>query len=184
MRIKDILEGASNFEAWKLRMLMILKKQKLTTVVENAPKSKKTDEWEFGNIKAMEILVDGVRDHLLHIITKLDSAYEMFKALEVMFQINNTSRILTLKNQLNNIKMKKGETITSYCMRIMDLRNQLLMVGHTYDNKELVMVSLNGIPLSWENFTQGIGACLELPKFDQLQAHYIQEECNKKNKRT
>ena len=94
MRIKDRLESASNFEAWKLRMLMILRKQKLTTMVENAPKSKKTDEWEADNIKAMEILVDAIKDYLLPIITKLDSAYDMFKALEVMFEINNTSRIV------------------------------------------------------------------------------------------
>lgn len=178
MRIKDRLESASNFEAWKLRMLMILRKQKLTTIMENAPKSKKMDEWETDNIKAMEILVDGVKYHLLPIITKLDYAYEMFKALEVMFEINNTSRILTLKNQLTNIKMKKGETITSHFMRITDLRNQLLTFSHTYDSKELIMVSLNGLPLSWEKFRQGIGACPELPKFDRLQAGYIQEECN------
>lgn len=93
-------------------MLMILRKQKLTIVVENAPKSKKTNEWETDNIKAMEILGDGVKDHLLPIITKLDSVYEMFKALEVMVEINNTSRILSLKNQLANIKMKNREMIT------------------------------------------------------------------------
>ena len=166
MRIEDRLESASNFEAWKLRMLMILRKQKLTTVVEISPKSKKIDEWGTNNIKAMEILVDGVKDHLLPIITKLDSAYEMFKALEVMFEINNTSRILTLKNQFSNIKMKKGEMITSYFMRITDLRNQLLIFRHNYDRKDLIMVSLNGLPLSWENFRQGIGAHPELPKFD------------------
>ena len=78
--------------------------------------------------------------------------------------------------------MKKGETITSYFMRITNLRNKLLMVGHTYDNKELVMVSLNGLPLSWENFRQGISARCELPKFDRLQVDYIQEECNWKTR--
>lgn len=98
MTIEDRLEGASNFEAWKLYIIMILRKQKLTRIVENPPKNKKTDEWEIDNTKAMELLVDGVKDHLLHIITKLDSVYDMFKSPEDMFEINNTSRILTLKN--------------------------------------------------------------------------------------
>ena len=74
----------------------------------------------------MELLVDGVKNHLLPIITKLDSAYDMMKSLEDMFEINNTSCCLTLKNQLSNIKMNRGENITSYFTRVTDLRNQLL----------------------------------------------------------
>ena len=60
-RIEDRLKGSSNSDAWKLRIMMMLKKQKLTTIVENPPKNKKTNEWETNNTKAMELLVDGVK---------------------------------------------------------------------------------------------------------------------------
>ena len=40
------------------------------------------------------------------------------------------------------------------------------------------MVTLNGLPASWENFKQGVCARSKLPKFDRLKANCIQEECN------
>lgn len=118
-----------------------------------------------GQHKAMELLVDEVKDCLLPIITNLYSAYDMFKALENMFEIKNTSRILTLENQLSNIKMNKGETITSYFMRITVLRNQLSRIGHIYDSKELT-ITLNRLLISSKNFGQGISDHSKLPKFD------------------
>ena len=123
-------------------------------------------------------MVNKVKNHLLPIITKLNSTYDMMKSLEDMFEINNTYRRLTLKNQLSNIKMNRGENITSYLMRVTDLRNQLLTIGHVYDSKELILVTLNGLPSSWENFRQGVCAHSKLSKFDRLKADCIQEECN------
>ena len=71
------LEGASNFEAWKLRMTLILRKHELKTILENPkPKSNENEgksQWDKDNTRAMELLVDTVKDHLLSIITKLDS---------------------------------------------------------------------------------------------------------------
>ena len=149
-------------------MILVLKKHDPLTI-ESSPKPEKDNEnnqWEKDNIRVMELLVDGVKNNLLPFIAKLESAYNMTKALKDMFEINNTSRHLTLKNQLAIMKMNKVETITSYLMRITDLRNQLLTIGHIYDSKELTMVTLNGLPTLWENFRQGVCASSKLPKFD------------------
>ena len=78
---------------------------------------------EKDNARAMKLIMDGVRDHLLPIISELEIAHEMLKTLEEMFEINNTTRILNLKDNLSHIKMNKGETIASYFMRITKLRN-------------------------------------------------------------
>ena len=114
--------------------MLILKEHELKTEVKNSvPEPSEKDEkaqWEKNNTKAMKLLVDRVKDHILPIKIKLDLAYAMFKALEDMFEINNTSRLLALKNQLHHIKMNQGETITSYLMRIAELRNQLSTIGH------------------------------------------------------
>ena len=71
----------------------------------------------------MKLIVDGVKDHLLPIIYELDTTHGMLKTLEEMTEINNTMRILNLKDSLSNIKMNKGETVTSNFMRINELRN-------------------------------------------------------------
>ena len=128
------------------------------------------------NTRAMKLIVDGVKDHLLPIITELDTAHEMFKALQEMFEINNTTRILTLKDNLSNIKMNKGETVSTYFMRITELRNQLSTIGHVYDEKELAMIALKGLPPSWKTYRQGVCALSKLPKLAQLKTDCIQEE--------
>lgn len=114
------------------------------------------------------MLVDAVKDHIVPIISKLEMAYDMFKSLESMYEINNTSRAFALKQQLHHVKMIKGEIITSYFMRITELRDQLSTIGHTIESKELTMLALNGLPSSWESFIQGISARSKLPKFDRL----------------
>lgn len=39
------------------------------------------------------------------------------------------------------------------------------------------MLAMNGLPISWESFIQGISGRDDLPKFDRLRADCIQEEC-------
>lgn len=125
----------------------------------------------------MKLIVDGAKTQLLPIIAELDTAYEIYKALEDMFEINNTIRSITLRDKLSNIKMNKGETISSYFMRITELRNQLSTIGHIYDNKELTIMALKGLPTSWDTFRQGVCSHNKFPKLDKLKVDCIQEEC-------
>ncbi|XP_059067871.1 uncharacterized protein LOC131858597 [Cryptomeria japonica] len=174
VRFEDRLEGASNFASWKFRIMIALRDNELDEFVKKAvpePDDKgEKPQWMKKNNKAMKMLVDAVKDHIVPIISKLEIAYDMFKSLESMYEINNTSRALALKQQLHHVKMIKGETITAYFMRITELRDQLSTIGHTIESKELTMLALNSLPSSWESFIQGISARSKLPKFD------IQEE--------
>jgi hypothetical protein len=54
---------------------------------------------------------------------------EMYEALKNMFESNNTLRSLTLKDQLQNIKMKKGGIIVIFFMKISEIRDQLGVIG-------------------------------------------------------
>lgn len=62
-------------------------------------------------------------------------------------------------------------------MKITELKDQLNAIGDSIENKDLVMLAMNGLPHSWESFIQGISRRNELPKFDRLRADRIQEEC-------
>ena len=73
--------------------------------------------------------------------------------------------------------MNKGETISSYFMRIIELRNQLSIIGHVYDGKELTIMALNGLPPSWDTFRQGVCSQTRFPKFERVKVDCIQEEC-------
>lgn len=127
-------------------------------------------------IKAKKILIDSVKDHLVQLISKMTTTRDMFKTLEGLYEINNTSRALALRQQLHQIKMAKGETVISFFMKITELRDQLCSIGNQVVDKGLVMLALNGLPQSWEPFIQSVSGRSKFPKFDRLRADCIQEE--------
>lgn len=56
------------------------------------------------------------------------------------------------------------------------MREKLKAIGDTINDAELVTLTLNGFPSSWDPFVQGICARVELPKFDQVWTNFVQEE--------
>jgi hypothetical protein len=128
------------------------------------------------NEKAMKMIVDVVRDHIIPIVAKHTTTYHMYRALENAFIINNTGRKLALKRQMNNVSMNKGENINAFFMRITYLRDQLSTLGYEIGNQELSLIALGGLPNSWESFVQGISVRSKIPKLDCLRSYCLQEE--------
>ena len=80
-------------------------------ILENDPDKTK---WKRHNNKAIKIIIDSVKDHILLLISSLKTTFEMFSTIKNTFEINNTSRLLTLKQDLLYVKMNNGESRTSY----------------------------------------------------------------------
>jgi hypothetical protein len=121
-------------------------------------------------------MIYSIRDHLLPHIATLKTTYEMYDALKKMFERNNTNKDLTLKHQLQNIKMTKVDTIATFFMKISEIRDQLGAIVETITNRELVMTTLNDIPRHWEPFLQSISGREYLPEFDHLWTNCTQEK--------
>jgi hypothetical protein len=134
------------------------------------------DDWKENDIKVRKIIIYSVRDHLLPRIATLNTDYEMHDALKNMFESNNTIRALTLKNQLQYIKMTKDDIVVTFFMNISEIRDQLGDIGETISDRELVMTTLNSLPRHWEPFLQSINGRLDLPGFDRLWKDWTQEE--------
>ena len=78
--------------------------------------------------------------------------------------------------------MTKVDTIATYFMKISQLKEQLIAIGETVDDEDLVAVALDGLPLSWETYVQGINARENQPSFDRLWTDCLQEEGGIMNK--
>src|SRR5271156_6305871 len=122
IKVEDRLEGATKFFSWRIRILTLLQELELDSYVEEDIKLPEDEPdkstWKRRNNKAKKIIIDAVKDHILPSIARLKTAYEVFKTIQETYEINNTSKLLTLKQQLLNLKINKGETITSYFIRI------------------------------------------------------------------
>jgi hypothetical protein len=171
--VEDRLDGSSNFSSWKSRLQITLEEDDLLSVIQKTiPETaidEEKEEWKEDDIKARKIIIYSVRDHLLPRIANLKTAYEMYEALKNMFESNNTLRALTLKNQLQHIKMTKADTVASFLVKISEIRE-------TISDRELVLTTLNALPRHWEPFLQSISGRAELPNFDHLWTDCTQEE--------
>lgn len=104
---------------------------------------------------------------------------EMYDKLIGMHEVNKLIHIITLKNQLRDVKMNKGETIQAYFIMISNVKDQLFPIGEIIPNRELVLVTIGGIHMFWETFIKTIRKKWNLPtnellgKFTQAKSRMI-----------
>ena len=59
---------------------------------------------------------------------------------------------MTLRNQLKNVKIQNVETIQSYFIKVFQIKEQVEAMEEEVENGEVVMITLNGLPRSWDSF--------------------------------
>jgi hypothetical protein len=93
-------------------------------------------------INAVSIIVDSIKYHLIPYICHLDSSKKMYDALKNLFIVRNIGQVMSLKNELCDMNMNDDDSITSYFVRISQLRDQLQPIEEITSEKELVNIVL------------------------------------------
>jgi hypothetical protein len=75
---------------------------------------------------------------------------------------------MTLRNQLNNVRMQNSKTIHSYFSRVNQIKEQIEAIGDTVNGEEIWMTTLNGLPRSWDAFIQGILIHMDLGNITEV----------------
>jgi hypothetical protein len=128
------------------------------------------------DINAMSIIVDSIKYHLIPYISHLDSSKKMYDALTNLFSVRNIGQVMSLKNELYNMKMNDDDIITSYFVRISQLRYQLQSIEEITSENELVNIVLNGLPKTRDAFAARMNTRKEYSTFEELWTCYAQEE--------
>ena len=79
--------------------------------IQKTTDPKELEVYEELDLKAKLIILDGVKDHLIPHLTGKNIAWEMWKALEDLFQNKNENQLLVLREKLKNTKMLDGEGV-------------------------------------------------------------------------
>jgi hypothetical protein len=164
LQIEDRLAGASNFCPWRERISLVLEENglleiaegKLATLVDPVQLVAHTTK----DVKARWILVDGVKDHIPHLSSKktATSMWEALFSLVKIYQSDNQSRKMLLREKLKSTKMAKEDSVVTYLTKLNQIRDELATVGETVDKTELVRTALNGFTKRWDMFVQGVVA--------------------------
>jgi hypothetical protein len=114
----------------------------------------------------MSIIVDSIKYHLIPYISHLDSSKNMYDALTNLFSVRNIGQVMSLKNELYDMKMNDDENITSYFVRISQLRDQPKSIEEIISENALVNIVLNGLPNTWDAFVASMNTRKEYPAFE------------------
>ena len=169
------------------RILLVLRENELweevvrntTTkpiVIPAATDAKAYSAFNKKDIKAMRIILDAVKDHVILRISAKDHAHEMWTALTGLFESSNENRKMVLREKLKGIKMVKGEVCMTYLIRISQVRDELAAVGEVVTGPKLVRTALNGVTAPWAVFVQGLVARENLASWDRVCDDFVQEE--------
>ena len=102
--------------------------------------------------KARQIILEGVRDHIVLSLHGKENLYAMWKIFTGLYRNNSDQRKLALEDKLQKIKMEKGETIPKYLTKFTQCRDELGSVGITVTEDDMVSISLLGLPKSWHSY--------------------------------
>jgi hypothetical protein len=83
------------------------------------------EKFKDSDINAMSIIMESIKYHLIPYISHLDSSKKMYDALTNLFSVRNIGQVMSLKNEIYDMKMNDDDSITSYFVRISQLRDQL-----------------------------------------------------------
>ena len=122
VRAEDRLEGATNFNVWKLRITNIFQEhdleQYVTTVVEEPTNNAGKTTFKKSQAKSKWIIFDTVKDSIMLAMTSLMTTKDCMDTLVNLYEKQALSQKRTLKHKLKFSKMEKGESKTSFCSKI------------------------------------------------------------------
>jgi hypothetical protein len=190
MKLENKLYGASKFRVWKTRIDLILSKNKVLEIVKGKVMELEFEEgkekemqniavmlkFKNGEINSMSIILDSIKYHLKPYISHIDSSNNMYDALINLFSVKNIEQIMSLKNEFHDMNMNDYDSITSYFVRISQLRDQIQAIDEIILEKELVNIVLNGLPRTWDSFSPSMNTRKEYPTFEELWNSCGQEE--------
>jgi hypothetical protein len=182
MKSENKLDGSSNFRASKTSIDLILAKNKVMNIMkgkivkpefeegkEKEPQNVAVmEKFKDGDINAMSIIVDSIKYHFIPYISHIDSSKKMYDALTNLFSVRNIGQVMSLKNELRDMRMNDDESIKSYFVKMSQLRDQLQAIEEIISDKKLVNIVLNGLPKTWDAFAARMNTRKEYPTFEEL----------------
>lgn len=126
--------------------------------------------------KAIRLILDGVRDHVVcHIVGK-GTVKEMWDALATLYQGSSEPRKMYLEEKMRSTRVQKGERIDSFLSKLQEVRDSLAIVGSAHLPTEMVRLALNSVSEEWQVFVQNILGKDRLSDWEGMWAALQQEE--------
>jgi hypothetical protein len=64
--------------------------------------------------------------------------------------------------------MEKGKSVSSFYSKIAHIHDQLLVIGSTVEDDDLIQAIFDGLPPSWDTFLASVNGRDSQPNFERL----------------
>ena len=120
----SMASGKSNYQAWKFRVIRILKEKGLLTAIEESLDKTNNKAMTLDNA-AFTIITLNVRDSQITHIQDCSSAKEAWETLRIFHQGIGASGRMVLIQRLWALRMVDGEDMAEHLNRFRELANQV-----------------------------------------------------------
>lgn len=159
-----------NWGMWRRRFKALLLSKRLIGVIDGTDNNKKNSEQVLGLIQLF------LSDSYLALADEVDTAKGLWDKLEATFTAQNTARRLSLRQELNNLKMERREPVAEYVTRARELATSLEAVGHKPEDSEVTLSVLAGLPQEYSVLVTIMGTLKQTQTLDEMLPSLLQME--------
>ena len=164
--------GQSNYNAWRFRIIRILKEKDLLTAIEDSTVSTTKDD------QAFTIVTLNIKDSQIPYIQDATTTKEAWAALKEVHQGIGMNGKMVLMQRLWGLKMVEGEDMAKHLNQCRELSNQLRSLsvdGKGMEDSELVTILTLSLPESYEPLVMALQSRSDTITFDTMAGRLLQE---------
>lgn len=158
--------NGENYHIWAVKMRFYLRSQGLWSVVlsEDDPpplrgnptiaQIRANEEERLKKDKAITCLHSALTDQIFTKIMDLETPKQVWEKLQGEYEGNSrvkAIKLLTLKREFELMKMKDTESIKDYSGRLMDVVNQVRLLGEAFTDQKVVEKIMVSVPQKFES---------------------------------
>jgi len=168
------LIGTSNYLAWKKRLDLILIANEVIEYVKGSitkpsqERAQALPKYMKGEIRAQRILIESTKDSLIPYVAKLTMMKEIYDKLVELFFVNTIGEIISFRTKLYKMKISREERITSYFMKVFEIRDQLQELGEVMSDREMTTIVFDALLYEWRKFVSSIYGKKETTPFSDF----------------
>ena len=179
---EHMLQGSSNFAAWKARILNTFVEFDLDDLVtrnlEEPTAVTARAAYRKKQAKAKRLIFESIKDSMMPLVQSLPTAKDCMDTLSKLYDVDAPSLKRSLKKELFTMKMENDETVASFFSRIAQLKEQLSAIAAVTEPDDFIGAAIDGLPDSWSSFIGSVSgrSKSQTPSFEEFWHECIEEE--------
>ena len=177
----SMASGRSNYQAWKFRIIRILKEKGLLRAIEGELDRSDSKDIARDNA-AFTILTLNIKDSQITHIQECGTAREAWDALKTVHQGIGACGRMVLLQRLWGLRMVEGEDMAEHLSKFRELANQvesLSATGKGMEDNELVTILSLSLPASYEPVIMALQSRADEVSLDTFTGKLLQESARR-----